>query len=186
LKVVLDRVTAAILLGLLGCAGRSAPTPVSGRGPVPAPRARALFPLIDTTGDRVGQVTASEDAGGVMLEIFATGLTPGRHGLHLHTNPACGPPAFQSAGGHFNPSGRRHGAPNPQGAHAGDLPNLVANDRGEARAQVTVSGYTLSPGPRSVATPGTALIIHANEDDETTDPTGNSGPRIACAVIALP
>jgi Cu-Zn family superoxide dismutase len=184
LSVVLHRLTAIILLGLLGCAGRTAPAPASGRGPVPAPR--ALFPLIDTTGARVGQVTAAEDAGGVVFGIFATGLTPGRHGLHLHATPACDPPAFQSAGGHFNPSGRRHGASNPRGAHAGDLPNLVANDRGEVRAQVAISGYTLSPGPRSVGTPGTALVIHANEDDETTDPTGNSGPRIACAVIALP
>jgi Cu-Zn family superoxide dismutase len=141
---------------------------------------------VDTVGARIGQVKATEDAGGVVLEIFVTRLPPGRHGMHLHTAPTCEPPAFQSAGGHFNPTGRQHGMHNPQGAHAGDLPNLLVSDRGEGRAQVSVSGYTLSIGPRSIGVPGTALVIHAKEDDETTDPSGNSGPRIACAVIALP
>jgi superoxide dismutase, Cu-Zn family len=174
----LHRLTAATLLGLLGCAGHS--------GPATGPHPHALFPVIDSSGTRIGQVSATEDAGGVVLDISLSGLTPGRHGLHLHATPSCEPPGFLSAGGHFNPTGRRHGAHNPQGAHAGDLPNLDVNEKGEGRAQVTVPGYTLSPGPRSVGRPGTALVVHAKEDDEATDPTGNSGARIACAVIILP
>lgn len=180
------RLFSACLLGTLACGGSAlpaaSPAPTGGG----APRPRALFVLVDTTGARAGQVTATQDAGGVVLEVFATGLTPGRHGLHLHANPACEPPGFQSAGGHFNPTGRQHGPKNPQGAHAGDLPNLVANARGEGRAQVTIPGYTLSPGPRSIGTPGSALIIHAGADDELTDPTGNSGPRVTCTVVRFP
>lgn len=174
-----------LLLGALAC-GRSGP-PASGAAPAGgAPSPKALFALIDTTGARAGQVSVSQDAGGVVFEVFATGLSPGRHGMHLHANPACEPPAFQSAGGHFNPAARQHGAKNPLGAHAGDLPNLVVNASGEGRARVTITGHTLSPGPGSVGAPGTALVIHAGQDDELTDPTGNSGPRIACAVIRLP
>ena len=180
------RIVPALLLTTLACAGGTQPP----AGPAPAggglTRPRALFVLMDTTGTRIGQVTATEDAGGAVLEVFATGLAPGRHGMHLHAIPACEPPGFQSAGGHFNPDRRQHGANNPQGAHIGDLPNLVVNVQGEGRAQVTVLGYTLSPGPHSIGAPGTALVIHAGEDDQLTDPTGNSGARVACAVIRLP
>lgn len=165
-----------------GAQPEAGPAP-SGGGP---PRPHALFVLVDTTGARAGQVSATEDAAGVVMEIFATGLAPGTHGLHVHATAACDPPGFQSAGGHFNPTGRQHGAKNPTGPHAGDLPNLVVDARGEGRARVVVSGYTLSAGPRSIGAPGTALVIHVAEDDELTDPTGNSGARIACAVIRLP
>jgi Cu-Zn family superoxide dismutase len=174
----------ALLCCALACATGTPPA-----GPAPAgdlPRPRALFVLVDTSGARIGQVTATEDARGVVLGVFATGLSPGRHGMHLHAVPACEPPGFRSAGGHFNPEGHQHGAKNPQGAHVGDLPNLEVNGRGEGRAQVSVPGYTLSPGPHSVGLPGTALVVHAAEDDQLTDPTGTSGARVACAMIQLP
>jgi Cu-Zn family superoxide dismutase len=181
-----SRLLPACLMSALACGGSTPPA----AGPVPtgggAPRPRAIFVLVDPAGARAGQVTASQDAGGVVLEIFATGLAPGRHGMHLHANPACEPPGFQSAGGHFDPTGRQHGARNPQGPHAGDLPNLVVSPSGEGRAQVSIPGHTLSLGPHSIGTPGSALVIHGGEDDELTDPTGNSGPRVACAVIQLP
>lgn len=155
-------------------------TPADGPPPV-----RAIFAIIDSSGGRAGQINAVQNPDGVLFQLLATGLAPGQHGLHLHAAAACEPPAFQSAGAHFNPTGSQHGARNPSGPHAGDLPNLVANDRGEARAQLLIPGVTLAPGPHSIGVPGTALVIHAKPDDEVTDPSGNSGPRIACAVISV-
>lgn len=151
-----------------------------------APRPRAVFVIIDSSGNRAGQITGSEAGGNVVLEILVRGLTPGKHGLHLHATPACDPPGFTTAGGHFNPANKQHGSRNPQGPHAGDFANLVVTADSVGRAQVTVEGWKLAPGPQSISQPGTALVIHAAPDDEQTDPTGNSGARIACAVIQLP
>ena len=149
------------------------------------PPVRAVFAIIDSAGTRAGQVNAVQNPDGVLLQVFATGLPPGPHGLHLHTAPACETPAFQSARMHFNPGGKQHGTRNPAGPHAGDLPNLIANDKGEARAQVEIPGVTLTPGEHSIGAPGSALVIHAMADDEMTDPTGASGARIGCAVISV-
>lgn len=163
-----------------------APEPAAPRGGG-APRPRAVFVLFDTSGNRIGQVTGSEAAGSAVLEILVRGLKPGQHGLHLHTSPLCEPPGFQSAGSHFNPATRQHGARNPAGPHAGDLPNLTVTPDSVGRAQVMLTGWTLAPeGARSISSPGTSLVIHADPDDEQTDPTGNSGARIGCAVIKLP
>jgi superoxide dismutase, Cu-Zn family len=172
------------LLGLLSTTMVTAlsaqQTPADGPPPV-----RAVFAIIDSSGGRAGQINAVQNPDGVLLQVLATGLTPGAHGLHLHAAAACEPPVFQSAGGHLNPANTQHGARNPAGPHAGDLPNLMANARGEARAQLLIPGVTLTAGPHSIGVPGTALVIHAKEDDEVTDPTGNSGARIACAVISV-
>ncbi|MEO8139990.1 MAG: superoxide dismutase family protein [Gemmatimonadota bacterium] len=172
------------LLALLSTAAAASTaaqqSPAAGPPPV-----RAVFAIIDSAGARAGQVTAVQNPDGVLLQVFATGLTPGSHGLHLHASAACEPPGFQSAGIHFNPEGRQHGTRNPAGPHAGDLANLVANDKGEARAQVVIPGVTLTPGEHSIGAPGSALVIHAMADDELTDPTGNSGARIGCAVLSI-
>jgi Cu-Zn family superoxide dismutase len=154
----------------------------SADGPPPV---RAVFAIIDSTGLRAGQINAVESPDGVLLQILATGLTPGQHGMHLHSAPLCEPPSFASASGHLNPAGRKHGTRNPEGPHAGDLANLTANERGDARGQVVLHGVTLRAGPSSIGVPGTALVIHADADDELTDPSGNSGARVACAVISV-
>jgi Cu-Zn family superoxide dismutase len=115
-------------------------------------------------------------------------VTPGRHGLHLHRVGACaaGPGApFASAGAHHDPGGREHGRHNPAGAHAGDLPNVEANGAGHGRLAATLGAFTLA----SLAdADGTALVLHQNEDDERTNAgplgPGNSGPRVACGVVA--
>jgi len=149
------------------------------------PPVRATFALIDSTGGRIGQVTALQDPGGVVLQVLATRLAPGPHGMHLHAAPACEPPGFLSAAGHYNPAARKHGRDNPDGPHAGDLPNLEVQPDGSGRAQLRLEGVTLMPGPRSIGVPGTALVIHAAKDDGVTDPTGNAGARLACAVIGV-
>ncbi len=165
----------AMLLPPLGACAQQVP-----EGPPPV---RATFALIDSTGVRVGQVMALQDPAGVVFQVLATGLTPGLHGMHLHVEPACDPPSFAAAGGHYNPSGRQHGRLNPAGPHAGDFPNLTVQQDGSGRAEVRIDGVTLTEGDHSIGRPGSALVLHVARDDELTDPTGNSGARVACAVI---
>jgi Cu-Zn family superoxide dismutase len=140
--------------------------------------------FVDSTGATIGWARLVEDATGrVHVSLHVKGLAPGLHGVHIHAVGSCSP-TFAAAGGHFNPLGHQHGLENPQGPHAGDLPNLVVNDAGVGRLNATSDGVTVSPGPTTLfdAT-GSAFIIHAGPDDQLTDPTGGSGARIACAVI---
>jgi len=145
--------------------------------------------FIDATGQAIGWVRLVEDGTGrVHVNVHVAGLTPGLHGIHIHAIGACSP-TFAAAGGHYNPLGHQHGLDNPNGAHAGDLPNLIVNADGVAHLNATTDRVTISPGPTTLfdSTPlavGSAFIIHANEDDQVTDATnGNSGARVACAVI---
>ena len=96
----------------------------------------------------------------------------------------CEPPEFTTAGSHFNPEGKKHGLSNPEGPHAGDLPNLDVAADGTGQVHYLATKVTLNPGPASLFdADGTAVVVHANADDHFTDPTGNSGGRIACGVI---
>ncbi len=111
-------------------------------------------------------------------------LPPGTHGIHVHEAGRCDPPDFMSAGGHFNPTSRQHGLRNPNGPHAGDLPNLEVGADGTGRLDALARDLSLSSGTGNLLdTDGSALVVHAAADDEMTDPTGNSGGRIACGVI---
>ena len=137
----------------------------------------ATATLHDATGNIVGSARLTEDAAGrVHVNIKASGLTEGRHGVHIHNTGLCAP-TFAAAGAHHNPLGATHGS------HAGDLPNLIVNNAGQGRLNATTQA-TLTDGPLSVFdTNGSAIVIHAAEDDLVTDPTGNSGGRVACGVI---
>ena len=146
------------------------------------PSGRAV--LRNAEGKQVGTATFTPVDAGVKVQVEVAGLTPGRHGIHVHAVGKCDPPDFKSAGPHFNPFGRKHGVLNPEGAHAGDLANLEVGKDGKATATFTARGASLGPGEGSLFGPeGTALVIHADPDDERTDPAGSSGARIACGVV---
>jgi Cu-Zn family superoxide dismutase len=116
--------------------------------------------------------------------ISIAGLAPGLHGLHIHESGRCAPPDFASAGGHFNPTVRHHGLQNPEGPHLGDLPNLLVEADGSADTSFSLDPLLLRPGPLSLLdSAGTALVIHAERDDQRSDPSGGSGDRIACGTI---
>lgn len=141
--------------------------------------------IFDPAGKPVGTAIFYEKKGGVEVTMKVTGLQPGKHGVHIHENGKCEPPGFSTAGSHFNPTSKHHGAGSPGGKHAGDLPNLVVQSDGTAKLTAIAQGATLGTGTGSLLKPGgTALVIHAKPDDEKTDPSGNSGDRIACGVIS--
>jgi Cu-Zn family superoxide dismutase len=141
--------------------------------------------LLDQAGARVGSAVLREDRdGAVHLDVNVTGMTPGPHGLHIHTVGSCSGTAFGDAGGHFNPSAAHHGLSNAAGPHAGDLPNIDVLSNGVGRFQGVTTRVTLRPSSTSVLdADGSALVVHAAADDQLTDPAGNSGARVACGVI---
>lgn len=145
----------------------------------------AVAVLKDSQNNTIGFATFNEDGYGlVRIQVLVTGLTPGRHGIHIHDVGNCTPPSFDSAGEHYNPLGKEHGLANPRGPHAGDLPNLRVGFDGTGQMDLVTSLVTLSPGPTTLFTDnGTSLVIHTGPDDQITDPAGNSGDRIICGVI---
>jgi Cu-Zn family superoxide dismutase len=140
--------------------------------------------LRDAGGGVVGWAGFAEDATGRLhVNVHVKGIPAGLHGIHIHAVGACSPD-FLAAGGHHNPLGAAHGLDSPVGAHAGDLPNLVVNEAGVGHLDATSDRASLSNGPTTIFdADGSALIIHAGPDDQVTNPTGNSGGRIACGVI---
>lgn len=141
--------------------------------------------LINSKGLSIGKALLKQEKDGVRVQVDAASIPEGQHGLHFHENGKCAAPDFQTAGAHLNPDMKKHGLNNPQGAHNGDLPNLTAGADGKVKAEVVAKNVTLEKGkPNSLLKAGgTALVIHEKADDYVTDPSGNSGARIACGVI---
>jgi Cu-Zn family superoxide dismutase len=169
--------TAAIMaLGLSACDkhGTEVGAPI-------ANGAGATANLRTGTGADAGRATAHEVAGGLRFTIDAKGLPPGTHGAHVHMTGACTPPDFASAGGHWNPTAMKHGSMNPAGPHEGDLPNLIIGTDGRGTIGITIPGATMAG---LLDADGSAIVVHAAPDDLMTDPSGNSGARIACGVFA--
>jgi Cu-Zn family superoxide dismutase len=145
----------------------------------------ATTQLLNAAGEVVAAATFSPAQTGVRIDVVGWKLSPGAHGIHIHTTGKCDAPGFASAGGHLNPDGKKHGLDNADGPHAGDLPNLMVKDDGTAYGWFVDERISFAPGASSLFKDGgTALVIHAAADDGKTDPSGNSGDRIACGVIA--
>jgi superoxide dismutase, Cu-Zn family len=142
--------------------------------------ATATAVMNNLEGQSVGQVRLQDSPHGLILMAELTGLPEGPHAFHIHAVGQCEPP-FQSAGGHFNPDGHQHGMMNPQGTHAGDLPNIHVPASGDLTVEYFVKGLALDD---LFGADGTSLVVHADADDYMTDPAGDAGARIACGVIS--
>jgi len=172
IAIRLAAVAAAALLAACGQMGSAAPM---------GPSASAT--LAPTTGNTAaGTVTFRQVGDQVLVHARVSGLKPGQeHGFHVHEKGDCSSGDGVSAGGHFNPMGKPHGAPGSTDRHAGDLPALKADAQGRVDAQFQVAGIAIGSGATDIV--GRGLIVHAMPDDFKTQPTGNAGARIACGVI---
>ena len=142
--------------------------------------AHAVAMLRTADGADVGRATATEVGGGLRVTLDVRNMPAGTHGAHLHAVGRCDAPDFASAGPHWNPTAAKHGTMNPQGPHQGDLPNLIVGSNGRGTIGMVLPGATMAG---LLDADGTAMVVHANPDDLMTDPSGNSGSRVACGVF---
>jgi Cu-Zn family superoxide dismutase len=194
----IDRLAAGALIALAGCAtAAAAPADapeMSPPSPAPVQASMGLMgsmqvdsievTIINRQGQPIGTAYLTQDSLGVRVRAEVSGLTPGEHGLHIHSRGACDPPEFKSAGPHYQPEERSHGFLDPQGPHAGDLPMLGADAQGNVDDYDFTTAWVRLSRESLLNPEGTALIIHAQPDNYLTDTGGSTGPRIACGVIS--
>jgi Cu-Zn family superoxide dismutase len=146
----------------------------------------AISKMKNSEGKDVGTITIEHMPSTTLFLLNLHDMPPGVHGIHIHSVGTCTPPSFDSAGPHYNPGNMQHGMKNPKGPHAGDLPNITIPASGKLETTIMVDGMRQWEGEGGILDgDGASLVIHANADDYTTDPSGNSGPRIACGKLDL-
>lgn len=141
--------------------------------------------LSSAAGQEIGSATISGLGNDIRINVTIKGTPGSVHGLHLHAVGKCEAP-FSSAGPHLNPGGHQHGKDNPQGAHLGDLPNVTIGQAGTGTASASLGKDSAAISSALFDADGTAIVLHAAADDYRTDPSGNSGARIACGVLTRP
>jgi superoxide dismutase, Cu-Zn family len=172
--------TGLLLTLLAGCTARNREEPAA----IERPPGSASTQLQDSSGRTVAAASAAEAGDALRVRVEAAGLGVGVYGVHLHSAGRCDPPSFESAGPHWNPANREHGRDNPRGQHLGDLPNLLVGTDGRGSLEFTIPGADLAGGNRRLLdADGAAIVLHARPDDYRTDPSGNSGARIACGIL---
>jgi superoxide dismutase, Cu-Zn family len=183
-------VVGLVILTLAACgdAGRRDTTPGGdttgvARDTTSAAGGNVTATLRDAAGKDLGTLTLTDSGESIAFAGRLTGLPPGEHGIHLHTAGQCDAPKFESAGDHWNPTNRKHGKDTPGGPHFGDLPNITVGQDGSVSVQATTSGGTLRDANAALDRDGSAVVVHAKRDDYKTQPSGNSGDRIACGVV---
>jgi Cu-Zn family superoxide dismutase len=167
-----------VIAGLLGFAAAVKPAHAATKS--------AHANIVSAQGTQIGTAKITSSGKGVKIAVKVSHLTPGEHGIHIHTVGKCDGPAFTTAGGHFNPTSAHHGVHNTADPHPhlGDLMNLTVDKKGDGKATLFADGVTLEDGANSLFHEGgTSLVIHVKADDMMSDPSGNSGDRIACGVI---
>lgn len=171
MKITITLIVTAVCLGLSGVAFSAD---------------SIIVPIKNIMGEMVGEAKLTQTPSGVLIQATLTKLPPGEHGFHIHEVGKCEPP-FASAGGHFNPDKKDHGYLDPQGRHAGDLPNIYVPETGTLKADMLASQIVLQTGENTLLDrDGAALLVHAKPDDYQSQPSGDAGDRIACGVIGPP
>ncbi len=144
----------------------------------------AAAALRTAAGEARGQATVTQVGDGIGVRLEAMNMAPGTYAAHIHTTGRCDPPAFESAGGHWNPTNQQHGRDNPQGPHKGDLPNMTIGADGRGAVEFTIPGASVTGGSTAMLdSDGAAMMIHEKADDYRTDPSGDAGARIACGAF---
>lgn len=161
----------------------SANAAMGATGGAMAPTGGATAAVMDASGRELGSLMLAEGSGGITVSGTLRGLPPGEHGVHIHTTGMCEAPAFTTAGGHWNPTSKMHGSQNPQGPHHGDMMNFTVGADGSATVQLIALGGTFRGTDMLMDADGAAVVVHAMADDYKTDPSGNSGDRVACGMI---
>jgi Cu-Zn family superoxide dismutase len=178
MELSMTRLVPVVSLALLAACGSQQS---ASQGTTVAPTRTAQ--LIDSAGKPAGSASLLESKRGPLLVLKLQNIPAGTHGIHVHASGTCTPPGFESAGPHLNPANRKHGIKNPAGPHAGDLPNVHAQPDGSVDTTLVLSRDLLTPSTLGAGAPARALVLHAKADDMMTDPSGNSGARIACGVL---
>lgn len=172
--------TTVAAIALAGCAS----TNEAGTEGGVVPQTAVTAALNGADGTTMGTATATQAGDDILVRVEATNLPSGAHGIHIHQTGTCTAPDFASAGPHWNPTGAQHGKDNPAGMHRGDLPNVLIGTDGRGTLEYRIANAKVSGGGDALLdNDGAALVVHAAADDYRTDPSGNSGARIACGVF---